>query len=150
MDTTAHSFGSLLRRFRSRARVSQETLADESRLSVETISALERGSRRSPYRETVAMLADALALSPAERATLELAARRTRKKTAVRPSIRNIDDEGANLPVALTSFVGREPDIDAIIALLQTARLVTLTGPGGVGKTLCVNMRWGQFQGHNY
>ncbi|MGD0474006.1 MAG: helix-turn-helix domain-containing protein [Candidatus Velthaea sp.] len=135
MDTTAHSFGSLLRRFRSRARVSQETLADESRLSVETISALERGSRRSPYRETVAMLADALALSPAERATLELAARRTRKKTAVRPSIRNIDDEGANLPVALTSFVGREPDIDAIIALLQTARLVTLTGPGGVGKT---------------
>lgn len=135
MDTTAQSFGTLLRRFRSRARVSQEALAEESRLSVETISALERGSRRSPYRDTVALLADALALSPAERATLELAARRPEKKTTVRPSIRTIDDASGNLPLALTSFVGREPDIDAITAILGTARLVTLTGPGGVGKT---------------
>lgn len=40
-----------------------------------------------------------------------------------------------NLPTTLTSFVGRAGDLEAIRALLQQERLVTLTGPGGVGKT---------------
>ncbi|OIK03481.1 BTAD domain-containing putative transcriptional regulator [Streptomyces monashensis] len=40
-----------------------------------------------------------------------------------------------NLPARLTSFVGREADIDAIGADLARARLVTLLGPGGAGKT---------------
>ncbi|MFE9292081.1 BTAD domain-containing putative transcriptional regulator [Streptomyces olivaceus] len=40
-----------------------------------------------------------------------------------------------NIRPRLTSFVGREAEIDAIRAGLRTARLVTLTGPGGSGKT---------------
>ncbi|MEV6838615.1 BTAD domain-containing putative transcriptional regulator [Streptomyces sp. NPDC051133] len=40
-----------------------------------------------------------------------------------------------NLPARLTSFVGREADIEAIGADLAAARLVTLLGPGGAGKT---------------
>ncbi|MFB7503434.1 BTAD domain-containing putative transcriptional regulator [Streptomyces broussonetiae] len=40
-----------------------------------------------------------------------------------------------NLPARLTSFVGRETDIEAIGADLGRARLVTLLGPGGAGKT---------------
>ncbi|MGJ5895434.1 LuxR family transcriptional regulator [Streptomyces sp. V2] len=40
-----------------------------------------------------------------------------------------------NLPAPLTSFVGRRRDVADIRRLLRTARLVTLTGPGGVGKT---------------
>ncbi|MGN9762155.1 BTAD domain-containing putative transcriptional regulator [Streptomyces sp. SD31] len=40
-----------------------------------------------------------------------------------------------NLRARLTSFVGREPDIEAIRGDLATARLVTLLGPGGAGKT---------------
>ena len=40
-----------------------------------------------------------------------------------------------NLPVQLTSFIGRAPDLAAVDKLLTTARLVTLTGPGGAGKT---------------
>lgn len=39
------------------------------------------------------------------------------------------------LPTPLTSFLGRERDIEAIDQLLSTARLLTLTGPGGIGKT---------------
>jgi predicted ATPase/transcriptional regulator with XRE-family HTH domain len=40
-----------------------------------------------------------------------------------------------NLPAPLTSFIGREPELEAGRRLLATARLITLTGPGGCGKT---------------
>ena len=41
----------------------------------------------------------------------------------------------SNLPAQLTSFVGRERELAEVTALLETSRLVTLAGPGGVGKT---------------
>jgi predicted ATPase/DNA-binding SARP family transcriptional activator len=40
-----------------------------------------------------------------------------------------------SLPVRVTSFVGRDTEVDRVLVLLGRARLVTLTGPGGVGKT---------------
>ena len=40
-----------------------------------------------------------------------------------------------NLVVPLTSFVGRRTEIEAAAGLLERHRLVTLTGPGGAGKT---------------
>lgn len=41
----------------------------------------------------------------------------------------------SNIPAPLTSFIGRERELKKISELLSSSRLVTLTGPGGVGKT---------------
>ena len=51
------------------------------------------------------------------------------------PPLRTADIAPANLPVQLTSFVGRSREVDDIADLLGRSRLVTLTGPGGTGKT---------------
>ena len=59
----AADFGTLLRRYRLAAGLSQEALAERARMSVNGIGVLERGDRRTPQRETLPLLADALALS---------------------------------------------------------------------------------------
>ena len=51
------------------------------------------------------------------------------------PPLRALDAIRTNLPAQLTSFVGREKEINAVTRLIATNRLVTLTGPGGTGKT---------------
>ena len=57
------------------------------------------------------------------------------------PPIRSLEVRPNNLPVALTSFVGRETQIAEIRDLLGSTRLLTMTGPGGTGKTrLCIRV----------
>ena len=51
------------------------------------------------------------------------------------PALRSLDSHPHNLPVQLTSFIGREEEIDEVNGLLSTARIVTLAGTGGSGKT---------------
>jgi predicted ATPase/class 3 adenylate cyclase len=51
------------------------------------------------------------------------------------PSIRSQDARPTNLPLQRTSFVGREREVAEVTDLLAESRLVTLTGPGGTGKT---------------
>ena len=51
------------------------------------------------------------------------------------PALNCLDARPHNLPVQLTSFIGREEEIDEVNGLLSTARLVTLAGAGGSGKT---------------
>ncbi len=51
------------------------------------------------------------------------------------PPLRSLDARPNNLPSQLTSFVGRETELAEAGALLERNRLVTLTGPGGTGKT---------------
>src|SRR5207247_3637939 len=51
------------------------------------------------------------------------------------PPLRSVEAPGHNLPVQWTSFIGREREIAELKRLLPTTHLITLTGPGGSGKT---------------
>jgi predicted ATPase len=51
------------------------------------------------------------------------------------PPLRTLDQLPGNLPVQLTSFVGRAEEVKVVAELVAAHRLVTLTGVGGVGKT---------------
>jgi transcriptional regulator with XRE-family HTH domain len=130
-------FGTLLRHYRLAAGLSQEALAERARMSTQGISALERGYRRTPQRETLALLVGALALNDEQRGEFQAtAARSALRGPWVRVAVGPWSDGAtANLPLALTSFVGREAELGEIAALLGDHRMVTLTGAGGVGKT---------------
>jgi predicted ATPase/DNA-binding XRE family transcriptional regulator len=128
----APAFGDLLKRHRIAAGVTQEHLAEVARVSANAISSLERGIRRAPHRDTVALLAMALQLSEAQRRDFEEAAAVMRGRSAVREPMRR---PIANSPLFLTSFVGREYEIAQLAELLAGRRLLTITGSGGIGKT---------------
>jgi predicted ATPase/class 3 adenylate cyclase len=51
------------------------------------------------------------------------------------PALKSLDVRRHNLPVQLTSLVGREKDLETVVHLIGDHRLVTLTGAGGSGKT---------------
>jgi predicted ATPase/transcriptional regulator with XRE-family HTH domain len=140
------SFGEVLRRYRRAAGLTQEELAEQARLSVRAIADLERGARRWPYKDTVALLADALALPAEERAALIAAARRPRAPAAARAApprpTASCERPPCLLLLPLTPLLGREHEEAAVMHLLRRdphagapVRLLTLTGPGGVGKT---------------
>ena len=129
---TELSFGDLLRRYRDSAKLTQEDLAARTGLTPQAIGLLERGKRRHPHRYTVGKLAEGLELTGPELARFESAARSSsaRRVTASPPHY--------NLPIPLTPLIGRDEEVTTVARLLlhrMEMRLLTLTGPGGVGKT---------------
>jgi len=143
------ALGDQLRRLRIAAGLTQEELAERAGLSVRGLSDLERGVRHAPYRDTVERLAEALGLAETQRAAL-LKARRLER--GAQPSLvpdrsRAAAKTAHELPVWLTSFVGRERDVDEVRQLVLQTRLMTLGGPGGVGKTRLALQVAGQVAG---
>ncbi|MFN8098030.1 MAG: helix-turn-helix domain-containing protein [Dermatophilaceae bacterium] len=116
------TIGQELRRARVSCGLTQGELARRAGLSVEGISLLERG-RRSPRPSTMLLLVDAMGLSDRDRLRL----------------LRDADTSGgdpAQLPAWPDPILGRETDVTALRGLLDRgARVVTITGPGGIGKT---------------
>lgn len=119
------TFASVLKQLRLGAGLTQEALAERAGVSPRAVSDLERDSRRTPRLDTVKLLADALGLDSGQRAQL-LAAARPQHSTPV-----------STLARPLTQLLGRAGTAAALVDLVrhESVRLLTLTGPGGVGKT---------------
>ena len=125
-------FCDLLRRYRLAAGLTQRALALRAGLSVRSVGELERDARRSPQRATIGRLAQALALSPADRALLERAAgRRAVSPHAAAPA------RAAPARRPLPALVGRAAELASIERHLagEGAPVLLLAGEPGIGKT---------------
>ena len=125
------SFGVQLKALREAAGFTQEELATIAGLSVHAVSALERGQRRRPHVDTVRALSAALDLTGATREALVESARPPAHSPA------GDQPRDPSLPLAPTALLGRDGDVQTLRGWLAdpAARLITLTGPGGAGKT---------------
>jgi len=125
----AASFGAQLKTLREAAGFTQEELATIAGLSVHAVSALERGARRRPHVDTVRALSAALDLPSPTRDALLVSAR---AQHAAVDELR-----GVSLPFGLTTLLGRDADMRTLQPWFADpgVRLITLTGPGGAGKT---------------
>jgi len=106
-------------------------------MSVNGVSALERGYRRTPQFETLSLLAGALELTADQRR--EFVAAAARSGTVRGGGSLTVGPwpgmDALTLPMRLTSFIGRDAELEDLRALINEQRMVTLTGAGGIGKT---------------
>jgi predicted ATPase/DNA-binding XRE family transcriptional regulator len=116
-----------LRRLRLDAGLTQEALAERAGISVRAVSDAERGLRTRLYPDTADRIASAVGLVGPARDGFTALARGTRP---VGPKL-------APLPPSRTPLLGRAEVLTRLARLLKepATRLVTLTGPGGAGKT---------------
>ncbi|MFI6598983.1 BTAD domain-containing putative transcriptional regulator [Nonomuraea sp. NPDC050536] len=111
------------------------------RLRAVHMKALYRAGRQSEalasYRQLRTLLADELGLDPSPEIVAVHEAI-LRQDPALAPP-----GAASSLPAPLTDMIGRQPQVRDVSALLETFRLVTLTGSGGVGKTrLALEIAW--------
>jgi predicted ATPase/DNA-binding XRE family transcriptional regulator len=132
------SFGDWLRQRRQELDLTREELARQVGCSSATLRKLEAEERR-PSKQMAGRLADILQVPPDERASFLRFARGdpfAGPSNPIRPDpSQQRQVPRHNLPNQLTSFIGREKEIAELTQLLAEARLLTLTGPGGAGKT---------------
>ena len=139
-----YTFGNWVRRRRKALDLTQQELAYRVGCSVSLIFKIESDERR-PSRQMAELLVEHLQI-PADQQDLFLKVARQEK------SIDALNQEAApstpapvpipqplrtNLPIPLTAIIGREHELQAILQQFANpaCRLMTLTGPGGVGKT---------------
>jgi predicted ATPase/transcriptional regulator with XRE-family HTH domain len=130
-------FGKALREYRQSAGLTQEALAERSGVSVRGIQDLERGTSQ-PQDGTIRRLAEALNLSGEPLAALlALVTPTPRRRGAPGRGRRPSGTARLTAPQPLTALIGRDHDVAAVAAMLARpgVRLLTLIGPGGIGKT---------------
>src|SRR5262245_54888192 len=141
---TETSFGAWIRRRRNALGLLQKELALQVGCSVPALQKIERDERR-PSRSMAERLAEALDVPVDERTTFVQAARgerlverlSARSQPVAAPAERRSPRTRLALPIPPTTLFGREQELTQISQLLQhpQCRLLTLIGPGGIGKT---------------
>jgi tetratricopeptide (TPR) repeat protein/transcriptional regulator with XRE-family HTH domain len=131
-------FAEQLKRYRRERGLTQEQLAEQAGLSARGIRALEQGERSSPHKDTVRLLADALGLSPDQRAQFEQASIAVRSEVARPEPSAPI---GAFLgAVPGGQMIGRQEEVDRLLGMMDdvegaAGRMVLIAGEPGIGKT---------------
>ena len=122
--------GPSLKALRQVAGLTQEELAERAGISARTVSDVERGIRAAVHADTARRLAAALRLQ--DRALREFEALARGHAAGPRPG-----PAERRLPAPPTRLLGRAEEVARIGAALRGSdvRLLTLTGPGGIGKT---------------
>jgi predicted ATPase/DNA-binding XRE family transcriptional regulator len=135
----ATGLGGTVRTLRLAAGLTQAELAEQAGVSERTVSDIERGVRKSIYPATARRLAASLGVSADRLPGFLFEARGEPGRPAeyyeeigVVPA-----DHRARVPDPLTRLIGREPELTLALGLVHDAkvRLVTIVGPGGIGKT---------------
>jgi predicted ATPase/DNA-binding CsgD family transcriptional regulator/transcriptional regulator with XRE-family HTH domain len=133
----------LLRQLRAEAQLTQQELAKAAGLSPRAVSDLERGINRTTRQDTAVRLAGALGLAEPARSLFVAAALgriqagqvlAAGRRQAPGDSLASAGGLHGFVP-ALTSFVGRGGPVREVAGLLEQRWLVTVSGPGGTGKT---------------
>jgi predicted ATPase/DNA-binding NarL/FixJ family response regulator/DNA-binding XRE family transcriptional regulator len=146
------SFAARLRLLRARLGLSQEQLARRLSVSFATVNRWEAGRSHPSARARAAIAELEASASGVQQPASELASAQGQGhgpagEQGAADEQRPVGEQGAageqrpaaeqpgGLPIAQSSFVGRERELAELAGLLTRARLINLTGPGGVGKT---------------
>jgi predicted ATPase/DNA-binding XRE family transcriptional regulator len=144
-------FGQRVKQYRKDLDLTQEDFAQRVGISTETVSKIERGERR-PSRHVAERMAQVLELAPEDRLIFVRAARMLlsdgphageapappTQTSAPEPVLMSAPQRPRlNLPVPSTPLIGRAAELDELARLLgdPSCRLLTVSGPGGIGKT---------------
>lgn len=134
------SFGAWVRKRRRALDLTQAQLGDLSACTESAVRKIESDERR-PSRRIAEKLADALRIPATERERFIETARGLSRVDRLEDVPEEGDDPApgprGNLPPQATALIGREADIERVARLLEdpARRLVTITGPGGIGKS---------------
>jgi predicted ATPase/DNA-binding XRE family transcriptional regulator len=126
------SFGRWLRRRRRALDLTQKDLANQVGCAEITVRRMEADAYK-PSKELAFVLFEKLGIPEPERPQWILFARGMSGLPTQTISLSN--KSITNLPAPLTTFIGRKKEQSDVVRLVDKHRLVTLTGPGGVGKT---------------
>jgi predicted ATPase/DNA-binding XRE family transcriptional regulator len=137
-------FGQRVRQYRRELDLTQEDFAQRVGIATETVSKIERGERR-PSKHVAERMAQVLELSVEDRAAFVRAARMLLNDAAdtlapaaaALPTVAAPRRPRVNLPTPATALVGRATELAELERLLRDpdCRLLTVSGPGGIGKT---------------